>query len=206
MISVEYAARQLKGVIDISFNGNDADNALDNTIDDVFNSFWAIAFALGPLFLIAAAARQASLELQPSEAPALAYSPLLVFYGVQVFSSVTVWVASLATLVMTARKLDAGKRAASAIVGFNWMNLLTLLFACVPSLALLISGNAPAFAVLLLPVAGVNIFILWRMLRATLLMSVNITVALFFLLLLIEIITGAVIMEIANAFVQAPGG
>lgn len=202
MITLEYAASQLKGVIDITFQEASVESSLDQSVDGVFNSFWAIALAIGPALLLAAAARQAAIELGPAEQTGLIYAPAGLHLIIQVISTGAIWAASLWALVMAARRLNAGRRAAALITGYNWFNLLSLIIACIPALALLLSGNPSIFAALMLPVAVINVFMLWRILRATLETDIGVTFALFFVLLLIEIIISGAIINAAGALFQ----
>ena len=200
MISFEYAAVQIKAVWTIAFEHKPV-TTLDLTTEGVFNSFWAMVYAIIPALFVYGALRAGALGLTAEEAPPLVQASPFLYFPTQIISSAAVWVASLFALSVASQNMQAGRKVTGVLIAYNWSNLISLLLACVPALILMLTRSFETYILVLLPMAFVNIFILWRLLRATLETDVGVTIALLIALFLVEIAVNGTVIGAASLLI-----
>jgi len=184
----EYAARNIKGVWRLAFGGPDWRDDLDISVDGVFRSFWAIAFAAPFSVLAFLSARRAALASPDFDAAAIANAPLAVILTADIVGIALDWGASIAALVFTARALGAQKQMAQMIVGFNWAQVIATIAVALPVAVLGVTMSMDLFVLLYLPAVGFALALLWGVLRKSLPLNVSMTVALIVMLTLIGVI------------------
>ncbi len=210
MISLQLAADQISGVLRLAFTpaGELADgdpaaqSGVRQSVDDFFASFWAIVFAL-PFFAIGVLAARRTILATPAlaEAAPLAAAHPVFYLAVNVVGFVIDWALSIVGIAAIARASDVSGKIASAIICYNWAQVLTTAIQAVPTM--LIGFFGAALGLLSLPALAVSIFILWAIFRKALGASVSTTVAILILLIAITLASNAVVAGAATWALQA---
>lgn len=192
MISIDYAAQNMRGVWRMAFGGDWRED-LDLTTEGVFKSFWAIALS-APLALLAfAAARRAVLDTPEFQSTIFAKAPFSVLLLAELGALTLYWVASITALVMITKAIDASRHIASLIIAFNWGQLLTFIIIAGPAALLGLTGDASLFVLFYLPALFISLAILWGVLRKNLPVTISMTIALIAMITLIEIIINTLV-------------
>lgn len=158
-------ASQVSGVWGMAFNRPGWDRALDRSLDGVFGSFSALLWA-APLMALNFAALKALFASSPQLAEdTLIGAPMPFWVAANLATAALDWAVGLCALLAAAHFLGAGKRAGDAVIGYNWMQLITAAVQSLPIFAGLAAKSASTFSVLSLPAIGVSLAILWGVLR-----------------------------------------
>ena len=202
MIDFEYAGRHVRGVWRMALNDAGWTDDVDRSVDGVFRSFWAMAFA-APFALLAFHSAERAARLSPRYAETIfAKAPPLLIISAEMFGFVVSWLASVAALGAIARALDASDRAGGLIITYNWSQLLTIAVASVPAAFLAVTGATQLFVFLALPAIMFSFFIIWGVIRRNLSVTIGAAISLIALLTLIELLINAVTTQGAVALVQ----
>lgn len=203
MIDLDYAARQLAGVWKMAWNRPNWTTSLDRSVDGVFRSFWALALAAPFAFVEFVSLRRILSRDRENPIPPLIEAPFAYAVVVEAGAYLLGWTAGLIALVMAARSIGASRRAADAIIGFNWIQVLTAA-AQAAMLALIgAAGEIEALKAFRLPMAAFVIALIWGVLRRSLGAGVAATIAIFLMIVLVGSIARLLIELAAIAVLQA---
>lgn len=195
MIDFEYAGRQLRGVFLLVFTNKDWRADIDCSVNGVFLSFSAILLS-APFALLGFHAAHKAAAAAP-EFPQSPYgqTPLAILMSAELIALASFWAASIFTLVISARLLQASRSAGGLIVAYNWGQLLIFLLSAAPAALLAFTYNVSLFALLALPVVVASLFITWRILRVFLSTDVAITIFMMILLTIVELSVNSIVMH-----------
>ncbi|MEZ5896431.1 MAG: hypothetical protein R3C40_02660 [Parvularculaceae bacterium] len=200
MISLDDAARQFTGVWKMAFSADDWRRDLDRTEDGVFRSFWAMAFTAPLVALFSVTSFRALLKNAAAPDLAVLDLPLSVFVSAKLVSFALEWTACLTFLLVVARAGGAGRRAADIIVGYNWIQPITVA-AQGPAIALIAAtGDVGIGGFLVLPALGLSLALYWGVIRKSMETAVGQTMALIAALYVIGLSVDAGVTAIAMAF------
>ncbi len=203
MIDFTYAARQLAGVWKMAWNRPDWTASLDRSIDGVFRSFWALALAAPFALVEFASLRRILARDGDNPIPELIAAPFGYALAVEAVAYLIGWTAGLIALVMAARAIGASGRAGDAIIGFNWIQVLTAAAQATMLAVISAVGELDALKALRLPLAAFVIALVWGVLRRSLGAGVAATIAIFLMVVLVGPITRLLIEIAAIAILQA---
>ena len=165
MISFDEAARQIAGAWKMARGSDDWRSSLDRSVDSVFSSFAAFAFAAPLVVLFTASAKRAAARIPDFSDSLYQTAPLIPLLAADLLTFALDWAASLALLVMLAQRTGAGKNTADLIVGYNWIQPL-IAAAQLPSIAVMAStASTTAGALLGIPGFALAIFLIWGVVR-----------------------------------------
>lgn len=199
MISFDEAARQMAGAWKMARGADDWRSSLDRTVDSVFSSFAAFAFAAPLVALFTLSAKRAAARIPDFSDSLYQTAPLIPLIAADLITFALDWAASLALLIMLARRTGAGKSAADLIVGYNWIQPL-IAAAQLPSIAVMASTASTATGGLLgVPGFALTIFLIWGVVRRGLGAQATPTAAIIAML----IIVGAAIDIFASSAMRA---
>lgn len=193
MIDSDYAVRHLIGVWKMAWNAPDWENYFDRSVDGVFRSFWAAAFT-APIALAGfISIRHAANQIPEFADAAALQTPIGIAVAAEAVAFVAEWSVQLVVLVIAARMAGAGRRVASLIIGFNWMQVYVTLAQATPLAILGIFGSREAAAILSFPMLVFAIAFNWGFLRRGLRTNVGTTIAVFALLSLLGLIVSSLV-------------
>ncbi len=193
MITLDYVVKNMRGVWNLAFTERDWRDDVDCTTEGVFKSFWAIALSI-PFVVITFTAVHPTLSTAPQfEETILARTPAALLIFAELVSLVLYWLANVAALVFTARKINASDKVAHMIVAFNWSRLMALAAVATAAFVLGVTGNVSIFVLIYLPAAFFSLSILWAILRKFLPVNIVMTISLITMLILIEIIVDTLV-------------
>jgi hypothetical protein len=199
-MTFEYAARQLGAVWDMTFGGRRWMDAFDRSLDGVFRSFWGPALA-APFVLLAHVSLRRAVERFPeTRSEPLFEAPIAQGAAVQILAFGADWGAALLALVLMLRALGAQKNAATAIAGYNWLQVHTAAIQAVPAAAAPFSREAAAL--LLLPAFGIVIAIYWGVLRRSLELNWATTVGIILVLTFVGLLAQSAVIWLGLALLQ----
>ena len=202
MTSFEYAGQHMRGVWRMARGDADWRNDMDQSVDGVFRSFWAIGYST-PFALLAFHSAQRAASLSPRYHETIfAKAPAPIVVGAEFFGFLVSWGASVLVLGAAARALKATRDAASLIIAFNWSQLLTMAVASVPAAFLAVTGATQFFVGLALPAIAFSFYILWGVLRRNLSITAGLTISLIALLTLVELLANSMATQGAVALFQ----
>ncbi len=203
MISLDDAARQLTGVWKMAFGADDWRRDLDRSEDGVFQSFWAMAFTAPLVALFSIISFRALLKITAAPDLPVLRLPLSAFVGAKLASFALEWAACLFFLLIVARAGGAARRAADIIVGYNWIQPITIA-AQGPAIALVAAtGDAGIGGFLVLPALGLSLALYWGIIRKTMEAAIGQTIALIAALYVIGLSVDAGVTAIAMALFAA---
>lgn len=187
----------------MAFNADDWRDDVDRSIDGVFKSFWAAALSAPPA-LLASVTAQRAVDAMPIEDRGEALSlPWAALAATQFLSLAIIWALSLGLILATARQTGASRQSAETIIAYNWSQLLGFMIFLLPVLTFLTTKSADAYLLAVAPVALLNLFILWRILRSVVLLTAGVAVGLVISLIIIELIADMAIFNIVATLFQA---
>lgn len=203
MIGPQDASEQAAATWRMAIGADGWREALDRSLDGVFRSFWAFAyalpFALGAFYLqwkMAARTPGALSEI-------IAAQPLAAYLAQQIAAYLLDWGASIALIVLIARSLRAERRIADAIVGYNWLQLIATGLAVAPVGIYAVTGVAELATLSALPVIALQLVLLWGVLRRSFETTTPITIAIVIMLVLVTLTTDVVVSGVVK-FAFAP--
>ncbi|NOX83599.1 MAG: hypothetical protein GXP06_11555 [Alphaproteobacteria bacterium] len=203
MINFDYIARHVRGVWRMAFGGNESDgggDGMDRSMDGVFASFWAIIIT-APFAMVAFTAdKQIAASSTEFSNTVYAKTPLPVLFTAEIIALAAYWAASIAALVLTARSLNATRQVAGLIVAYNWGQLVIFMLSTAPAATLIFTGNLNLFALVALPAGIAGVFILWRVLRVSLPLTIGATIFLIVLLTAIKLFVNSVVVQAIVSF------
>lgn|GEM_PF-773913 len=212
MIDFEYAARQLASVWRMAFtrnweNGGDWRDDLDRSVDGVFKSFWAIAFAAPFALLSYIALRRAAEQISSVETSPLLQAPLGFMLGVEFLSFAVDWGISIAAIIFVARALEATTRITDTIITYNWAQVFAVALQSIPIALMGLLGTQAIAGVLALPILVIVLVLFWGVFRQAMELKPGMAIAIIFLLTLINIIVNSLIVGAASMLLQpsSPG-
>ena len=136
MISLDEAARQMGGAAKMALAAPDWRETLDRSMNAVFASFWAVALSAPLALLATATTMRAARRTADLGESVYANAPFAPLAAIDLAAFVADWAVNLAILVLVARFIGAGKKAAELIVGFNWITPMVTAIA-LPALAII---------------------------------------------------------------------
>jgi hypothetical protein len=196
-MNFDYAARQIGAVWKMARNDERWKAELDRSVDGVFRSFWAMAFAAPIAFAGYFSLRRAADRMPELHAAALMHAPYAVILSAQIAAFAIDWIAGLAALVLLARASGAGKRAADLIIGYNWAQPLATAAQAVPLIVLGVTASRPVTSIFYLPAMIFVLLLFWGVLRRSLGAGVAMTIGLIVTLMLIGVIVGTLVNGVA---------
>lgn len=207
MIDFDYAARQLAGVWRMAFTRDwegtpDWRETIDRSVDGVFRSFWAIAFA-APFALLSYVALHRAVKNIPSiESTPLLEAPLGVMLGVEFLSYAIDWGVSIGVIVFLARALDATRNITDTIITYNWAQVFAVALQSIPIVLMGLLGTQAIAGILALPILVIVLVLFWGVFRQAMELKPGMAVAMIFLLTLINIIVNSLVVGVATIFLQ----
>jgi hypothetical protein len=203
MMDFDYIARHVRGVWRMAFGGHESDGGdddMDRSMDGVFASFWAIIIT-APFAMVAFTAdKQIAASSTEFSNTVYAKAPLPVLFTAEIIALAAYWAASIAALVLTARSLNATRQVAGLIVAYNWGQLVIFMLSAAPAATLIFTGNLNLFALVALPAGIAGVFILWRVLRVSLPLTIGATIFLIVLLTAIKLFVNSVVVQAIVSF------
>ena len=209
MIDFDYAARQLAGVWRMAFTRGwegaaDWRNDIDRSVDGVFKSFWAIAFAAPFALLSYVALHRAVKKIPTIEASPLLEAPLGVMLGVEFLSYAIDWGVSIGAIVFMARALDATRKVTDTIITYNWAQVFAVALQSIPIALMGLLGTQAIAGILALPILVIVLVLFWGVFRQAMELKPGMAVAMIFLLTLINIIVNSLVVGTATMLLQSP--
>ena len=200
MTDFDYAARQLAGVWKMAWNRPDWRETLDRSVNGVFLSFWAAAFAAPLAFLGYFSMRRAAGRMTDFPETTLMDSPAWYALAAEMVGYATDWAVSLITLLFAARTLKAEKRVGDVVIGFNWLQVFIAASQAAPLALLGLTGSAEFAGLIFIPATVLIIALFWGYLRRSLEAGPGAVIALILLLTLIGIVVNSVVSAAAAGF------
>ena len=207
MIDFDYAARQLVGVWRMAFTrgwegASDWRDDIDRSVDGVFKSFWAIAFA-APFALLSYVALHRAVKNIPSiDSTPLLEAPLAVMLGVEFLSYAVDWAVSIGAIVLMARALEATRTVTDTIITYNWAQVFAVALQSIPIALMGLFGTQAIAGILALPILVIVLVLFWGVFRQAMELKPGMAVAMIFLLTLINIIVNSVVVGGATMLLQ----
>lgn len=188
MIGLDQAARQIAAAWNLALNRPNWTRDLDRSVDGVFRSFWAFAFA-APLHVIGFyAARRAARALPELAAEPLADAAFAAALPAQMVGFFADWCVSLAALLLIARATGAARRAADIVAGYNWLQVPIAAIQVAPLIAMSLTNQPQLAGLLFVPALAAVVALFWGFLRRTLATDAGSTIGVIILLTLIGLI------------------
>lgn len=203
MINFDYAASQMAAVWNMAWNRPGWQDALDRSVDGVFKSFWAAAFAAPFPLLGYFSLRRAALNIPELRDTPLFQAPPAFGLTVEIIGYLVNWGAGLAALILLARALGAGARIADVIIGFNWLHVLTAIAQAIPQAVLGFAGQREIAGILSIPSAVLVIALIWGYIRRSLGASLARSLGILLFLILLSVFTALLIEGLASLIVHA---
>lgn len=202
MISIDYAARHLRGVWRLATGDENWRDELDISTDGVFASFWAVALS-APFAIVGVLAEYRIASASPAfQSSHYAGAPLSVMAPAELLSSLIAWGAGIAALAFAAQRLNATRETAALIISYNWSQLFAYITVMVPAVLILTTGNAELSALLFLSIFVFGVFLFWVVVRKNLPIDIGMTVMLLVALLAVSFGVYAVITNFAARLFQ----
>lgn len=186
MISLDETARQLAGAWKMAFDAPDWRAALARDTESVFASFWAIAWSAPLVVISSALGLRAAMKMPGVDPAAIPPAPPLIASAFDLVAAAATWVGSLALLLLIARRTGLAARAADIVVGWNWIQPITLLAAIPTAAAAAATGNASIAGVLAAPALILSIALYYGFVRRALGPAVGSAIGIVVLLVLVE--------------------
>lgn len=202
MIDFDYAARQLAGVWAMAWNRPEWRDALDRSVDGVFRSFWAFAFAAPLAFAGYFSLRRAAAVIPDFPETPLLQAPFAFTLAAEMTAYAADWAASLTALIFAARAMKIGRRMADLVVGFNWLQVFVAAAQAVPLIAIGLSGSSDVAGLLFIPATVLVVGLFWGYLRRTFDANVGTTIGLIIMLTLIGLLASAIVSGLATGLLQ----
>lgn len=139
MLTLDQIARQITGVWNMAAGAPDWRAKLDRDTDSVFDSFYALALSAPMALATSALARRAALRSPDGDPTQIASIPPFLSALFDLVGLAVAWAASLALLVSIARRTGQTDKAADIVVGWNWLQPVTIVLG-LPSIALAAAG------------------------------------------------------------------
>jgi hypothetical protein len=203
VISADYASRQLSGVWKMAWNRPDWATALDRSVDGVFSSFWAMAFATPIALLGFFSARRAAERLPNLPPSAILETPLTVSVLIELSAYLVDWAVGLAALILCARAMNVANRLGDLIIGYNWLQVFAIVGQTIPLLALSLTGRTEIAAMLYLPALALIIALYVGMLRRGSNAGVGVVIAMFALLAITGFLANSAITALGFGLYKA---
>ncbi|MEM8772163.1 MAG: hypothetical protein AAGD92_10985 [Pseudomonadota bacterium] len=195
MIDFDYAAQHLRGVSRLLIGRDDWREDMDFSTDGVFKSLWAIALT-APFSALGFIATEKAVRHSPDYTNTMfAKAPFSLLLVAELIGLVLFWGVSIALLAFTAKRIGASRHAAGAIVSFNWSQLLSSLVWAVPAAILVVTNQPEVLALAVLPVIILGLFLLWRVLRQGLAMTIGGAVSFIVMLMIFEVAFNSLLMN-----------
>jgi hypothetical protein len=200
MIDFDYIARHVRGVWRMAFGGGDWREDMDRSMDGVFASFWAIIITAPFVLVAVTASKQLAAPSTEFSNVVYAKTPLPVLFTAEIIALAAYWAASIAALVLTARSLNATRQVAGLIVAYNWGQLVIFMLSAAPAATLIFTGNLNLFALVALPAGIAGVFILWRILRQNLPLTIGGVIFLIVLLTVVKLFVNSIVVQTIVSF------
>ena len=205
MIDPDYAARHLGGVWKMAWNAPGWEDSLDRSVDGVFKSFWAAALTAPIAIAGFISGERAASRIPDLAGPGGAETPLGLSIAAEAVAFIAVWSVQLAALVLSARAAGRTRRIADIIIGFNWMQVYVSLAQSAPFIVLGLTLKREFAGFVALPALAFIVALYWGVLRRSLGVGAASTLAVFALLLLLELVTTSLISAGALALYRLFG-
>jgi len=199
MIPLDETARQLTGAWKMAFDSPDWRAALARDTDSVFGSFWALAFSAPLVILTSILGYRAAMRMPGVNPAAIPPAPELAAAAFDLAAAAATWAASLALLLAIARRTGLSSRAADIVVGWNWIQPMTLLAAIPTAAVAAATGNATVAGALAAPAVIVSIALYYGFVRRAFAPSVGAAIGIVILLVLTEALTELSALALMNA-------
>jgi hypothetical protein len=160
--------------------------ALARDTDSVFRSFWALAWTAPLIVASSALSQRAAMKLPGVDLSAIPAAPPMIATAVDLLSAMTTWVVSLALLLAIARRTGLAGRAADIVVGWNWIQPMTVLAAIPTAAVAAATGNASLAGVLAAPALALPIALAYGFVRRALEPTVGVAIGIVVLLILTQ--------------------
>jgi hypothetical protein len=203
MLTLDQIARQLSGVWSMAAGAPDWRAKLDRDTDSVFDSFYALALSAPMALAASALARRAALRspdidpMQAASIPPLS-SALLDIVGLAI-----TWAASLALLLAIARRTGQTDKAADIVVGWNWLQPVTIVLG-LPSIALAAAGLQAAAVGMALLTLVLSVALYFGFLRRAFDAESGAAIGILVMLVVIEIFVDFLVLAIGQSIYAAP--
>lgn len=202
MIDFDYAGQHVRGVWRMVTGDENWTEDIDQSVDGVFRSFWAIVFTT-PFALLAFHSARRAAEASPQyDESIFSRAPPPVVMAAELVAFCASWLATVIILALAARQFRATRNAGALIVAFNWSQILTFAAAAIPAAVLALTGSSPVFMALALPAVAFSIMVLWGLLRRNLPVTIGVAIAMIALLTAVELLINAVTTQGAVALFQ----
>jgi hypothetical protein len=203
VISFDYASRQLAGVWRMAWNQPDWTTTIDRSVDGVFRSFWAIAFAAPVALAGSFCVRRAAAHIPELAQSALLTVPLGASVMIEMIAYVAGWFAGLATLIFAVRSIGAAKRVGDVIIGYNWLQVFAAAAQLAPLAILSLTRRSEVAALFALPALVIVIALYWGMLRRSSDGGRAAVLGMFVLLAIVTFLTSSIIASVCLALYKA---
>jgi len=202
MISIDYAARHLRGVWRLAMSDENWRDELDISTDGVFASFWAVALS-APFAIVGVLAEYRIASASPAFQSSLyARAPISVMAPAEILSSLIAWGLAIAALAFAARRLNATRETAALIIAYNWSQLLAYITVMAPAIIIAITGHAEVSALAFLAVLFFSLFLFWIVVRKNLPIDIGMTIMLIVALSAVSFGVFAVVTNLAVRLFQ----
>lgn len=196
LIDFSDAALQIGGVWAVA-RGADWRAALDADEEGALRSLAAFVLSIPFALIIAITAAKVAAASPEFARSVFAGASLPVIVAVQFVKFVIYWGASLVGLFLFARRIRADAQALGLVVAYNWAQFLAIMVTTAPGVLFLATGAPEAFSLLVLPATVFSVFLLWRVLRATLSTTIGATIAVLAALIALELAIGSLVGAVA---------
>ena len=200
MIGLDYITSQLVGVWRMALDRDDWRESLDRSIDGVFRSFWAIAFALPLALMQSFLLRRAAQKIDAEPYTAVAETPLGFLLAQNAVTFVFDWLVSIVALLVIARMLKAESGAGDIIVGYNWAMLAHTAAAIAPIALFATSGQEIIFVVASLPAVAFQLALLFGVIRRGFSATIPISIAIILMLTLVSMLSMRIVSGVFGIF------
>ncbi|MEM9707135.1 MAG: hypothetical protein AAF850_13795 [Pseudomonadota bacterium] len=166
----DYAVRQMAGVWIMAIASIDGDqrrwrDRLDLSVDGVFRSFWAVAFAAPFAIIGAVALRRASVSVPDLQDTPFVAAPLAIALTARIGGLIAYWAAGIGLIILTARATGRSQRVAETIIAFNWAQVFAFVLQAGPVAALGFAHDPSAAGAVAIPVLIIVLTLFWGVFR-----------------------------------------
>lgn len=202
MISPAYIATQWRAVIAMAQDNPAWRDRLDTDTDGFYRSFWSVLLTL-PAVVISFNATLRLRDGIPSLAAQDLGMPVGVLVGLQLLTTLLGWAGAVILLGLLARGMKADRQVSPLIVGYNWSEMLIqwLMAACL----LLVSFGPELLVFLVIGAFIFTVYLRWGVLRRALQANVVQTMAVMFMLFLVQMVTSLVLGAIGDLLFATAG-
>lgn len=203
MIGFDQAAAQMGAAWRMAFDQTEWRTRLDQSVDGVFRSFWAVVYTLPFTALAFVSARRAAAADPEISSMIEVSGPFALAITADILILLLDWALCLFLLLAIVRGIGASANVAALIAGYNWIQPIVNAAFALAVAPRGFAGGAIAGDLLLIPSTILVVALIWGVLRRGLGMPAGQTLAVFIMLIIAGFVS-ALAVGFVFSFLYAP--